>query len=107
MIRILCCKCVFMLFYERFCIWIFWGIYEVNVIFYLGSFIFELLLFIDFIYNVWFWIYDLMNCYCFVYYRKNIWFIFLLFFINWNILKGLKLWKVEIIRVNKIYVLVF
>lgn len=76
-------------------------------IFYLGSFIFELLLFIDFIYNVWFWIYDLMNCYCFVYYRKNIWFIFLLFFINWNILKGLKLWKVEIIRVNKIYVLVF
>lgn len=75
--------------------------------FYSGSSTFESLLFIDLIYNAWFRIHDLTNCHCLVYHRKNIWFISLSFFINWNTLKGLKPRKVEITRANKIHVLVF
>lgn len=75
--------------------------------FYSGSSTFESLLFIDLIYNAWFRIHDLTNCHCLVYHRKNIWFISLSFFINWNTLKGPKPRKVEITRANKIYVLVF
>lgn len=106
-IRTPCCKCVSMPLYERFCTWTPWGTYEVNVTFYSGSSTFESLLFIDLIYNAWFRIHDLTNCHCLVYHRKNIWFISLSFFINWNTLKGPKPRKVEITWANKIYVLVF